>query len=146
MRYALDIRDKSDGRDAARKWFTGAIFQRFVEGGSDESVEGMKCNIEHIVDIIFKHAPAPAPAAASAAADAPAADDDAPTNAAKKSRAPRAGSRQRVGGFCAVGDVATPAAAERAQPEAAEVPPPEDSETASLRQRYTVAPTWTSLG
>ena len=29
----LDIRAKGDGRDANRKWFTGEVLQRFVEGG-----------------------------------------------------------------------------------------------------------------
>ena len=51
---SLDIRAKGDGRDADRKWFTGAIFQRFVEGGSDETVGGLKRNIEKIVDVIFR--------------------------------------------------------------------------------------------
>lgn len=51
---SLDILAKGDGRDADRKWFTGAILQRFVEGGSDESVGGLKRNIQKIVDIILR--------------------------------------------------------------------------------------------
>ena len=137
----LDIRAKSDGRDAARKWFTGGVFQHFVEGGKDATKGGLKRNIEAIVDIIFNKyvastdtptaadatttptdptttdtTPATAPpTAAAAAAAAPA-----PAHVAGKrkaaSAAPRARSRIRVGGFSAVED-AEPRA-ESAEPRA----------------------------
>ena len=107
----LDIRAKGDGRDANRKWFTGAILQRFVEGGRADEGGGLKANIQAIVDIIFKqlpadNTPADVPAAdAPATAPPPAADEPAnnPRPVAVSSKAPRARSRKRVGGFSAVG-------------------------------------------
>ena len=53
----LDVRAKGDGRDANRKWFTGEIFQRFVEGGGESP--GLAENIKAIMDIIYLKAPAP---------------------------------------------------------------------------------------
>ena len=53
----LDVRNKQDGRDANRKWFTGESFQRFVEG--DASSPGLAENIRSIMDIIYLKAPAP---------------------------------------------------------------------------------------
>ena len=142
---ALDIRAKGDGRDAGRKWFTGAIFQRFVEGGQDDNIGGLKRNIENIVDIIFKHHPADAPAIDHAPAAAP---SPAPTDvpAPKPQRAPRARTRKRVGGFCAVDDAeeepddntgtGLPPAPAPAATGTSPTPTPEDLETASLRARY----------
>ena len=103
----LDVRAKSDGRDTSRKWFTGAIFQRFVKGGADENVGGLKRNTERIVDIIFYHHPVSEPEVTPAtepATEPAAARTGAPANAQQKprgnaSRAPRARSYKRGGGF-----------------------------------------------
>ena len=125
----LDIRAKSDGRDAARKWFTGGVFQHFVEGGKDATKGGLKRNIEAIVDIIFNKyvastdtptaadatttptdptttdtTPATAPPTAAAAAAAAAAPAHVAGKRKAASAAPRARSRIRVEGFSAVED------------------------------------------
>lgn len=134
---SLDIRAKGDGRDADRKWFTGAILQRFVEGGSDESVGGLKQNIQKIVDIIFR--------TTTTAPDPDPDPDPAPTPApapAKPKKAPRAGSKKRVGGFSAVEEAeaemapATGIPATTSSTPPPPPPPPDDEETASLRARY----------
>lgn len=65
----LDIRDKNDGRDANRKWFTGEVFQRFVEG--DNLSPGLAENIKATMDIIYLKAPAPAKAPDPADKDVP---------------------------------------------------------------------------
>ena len=57
----LDVRAKGDGRDCNRKWFTGEIFQRFVEGSTDGLSPGLAENITAIMDIIYVKAPAPVP-------------------------------------------------------------------------------------
>jgi hypothetical protein len=106
---ALDIRAKGDGRDADMKWFTGAIFQRLMEGTKLGDEGGLKRNIEAIVDIIFRQLPADAgaPADADAPADtatpasAPASDPQ--SASAPTAKAPRARGRKRRGGFSAVG-------------------------------------------
>ena len=59
----LDVRAKGDGRDCNRKWFSGEVFQRFVEG--DAHSPGLAENIMAIMDIIYLKAPAPAQEAAS---------------------------------------------------------------------------------
>ena len=159
----LDIRAKSDGRDANRKWFTGGVFQHFVEGGKDETKGGLKRNIEAIVDIVFKThvAPTDSPPTNSPPANLapPAATAPAPAKKRKAPAAPRARARMRAGGFSAVpeglpvedtapsADSAEPPAesaescTDSAEPSSAGVPPPraaepEDAETASLRERY----------
>ena len=61
----LDVRAKGDGRDANRKWFTGEVFQRFVEGDMHRggSSPGLAENIKALMDIIYLKAPAaPGPA------------------------------------------------------------------------------------
>ena len=57
----LDVRAKGDGRDCNRKWFTGEIFQRFVEGSTDGLSPGLAENITATMDSIYVKAPAPAP-------------------------------------------------------------------------------------
>ena len=98
----LDIRAKGDGRDANRKWFTGEVFQRFVEG--DSLSPGLAENIKAIMDIIYLKAPAlPAPtsgggdesAAATAAPAAPVA------KANKTAKNGGGGGKKRKGGFTA---------------------------------------------
>ena len=130
---SLDIRAKGDGRDADRKWFAGAILQRFVEGGSDESVGGLIQNIQKIVDIIFR--------TTTTAPDPDPDPDPAPTPApapAKPKKAPRAGSKKRVGGFSAVEEAEAEMAPATGIPAttSSTPPPPDDEETASLRARY----------
>ena len=85
----LDIRDKNDGRDANRKWFTGEVCQRFVEG--DNLSPGLAENIKAIMDIIYLKAPAPAEAPAPAAKDVP----PAPAAPEKNKTARQGGGGQR---------------------------------------------------
>ena len=61
------MRAKGDGRDCNRKWFTGEIFQRFVEGGPAGLSPGLAANIKAIFDIIYVRAPVPEPVDPSAA-------------------------------------------------------------------------------
>jgi hypothetical protein len=115
------VRDKKDGRDANRKWFTGEVFQRFVEG--DALSPGLMCNIKAIMDIIYLKAPAPTPA--------PAGDKTAAGN--KTARNGGGGARKRAGGFTLPTAPAAPAAP--AAPPA--VSPNDDSPIqAKLRERY----------
>ena len=93
----LDIRAKGDGRDANRKWFTGEIFQRFVEG--DSASPGLAENIKAILDIIYLKAPAPVAPAASAAASAAA--PAAPATSNKTAKNGGGGAKKRRGGFTA---------------------------------------------
>ena len=114
----LDVRDKKDGRDANRKWFTGEIFQRFVEG--DAQSPGLSENIKAIMDIIYLKAPAPP--AADAASAAPAGN--------KTSRAGGGGTKKRRGGNSLV-------VAPAATPAMPAVTPADDSALdAKLRDRY----------
>ena len=122
----LDVRDKNDGRDANRKWFTGAMFQHFVEG-DDAGSPGLVKNIEAINAILDGKAPAPAApakvtakvtAATAAKVAVPAAPPAAPATAtpAKNNTTKNGGGGQkkRRGGFSLLAtgpDAETPAVA-----------------------------------
>ena len=126
----LDVRAKGDGREANRKWFTGEIFQRFVEGDLAGRSPGLAENIKAIMDIIYLKAPAPVitPAAAPASN--------------KTARNGGGGGKKRQGGFsmapppaAAAASAAAPAAATAAA--ATDVSPANDSAIeAKLRERY----------
>ena len=124
----LDVRAKGDGRDANRKWFTGEIFQRFVEG--DGHSPGLAANITAIFDIIYVKAPAPvvvAPVVAS---------DNAPASKNTVARNGGGGAKKRKGGDSMFADVpaSTAAPAKDAIPA---VSPADDSvQEAKLRQKY----------
>lgn len=143
---------KKDGRDADRKWFIGAIFQRF-EKGDDDSLKslGLNQNILKIVDIIFKHHPAPtvaddAVAAAVAPEPAPApASATAQKAAMAKKTVPRGGSRRQSAGFTSMDDTTIAASSEPVPPAIPKprpasqsdlTPTREDVEKASLRAQY----------
>ena len=151
----LDIRAKGDGRDANRKWFTGEVLQRFVEG--DGLSPGLAENIKAIMDIIYLKAPAPdPPPAAKAAKAAPAAPDAPHKNLTKLNGG--GGAKKRKGGFTAdassftaaastsTSSAATPAAAPvsastaapvaTAAPMAAVSPADDTGFDAALRVRY----------
>ena len=83
----LDVRAKGDGRDANRKWFTGEIFQRFVEGDAAGLSPGLSENIKALMDIIYLKAPAPPPA------------EPAKPVANKVARQGGGGAKKRRGGF-----------------------------------------------
>ena len=53
----LDVRAKGDGRDANRKWFTGEVFAKFVEGDAADQSPGFVANITAILDIIYVKCP-----------------------------------------------------------------------------------------
>ena len=89
----LDVRAKGDGRDANRKWFTGEIFQRFVEG--DEHSPGLAANITAIFDIIYVKAPAPVVVT------------PAPTSKNAVARNGGGGAKKRKGGHSIAGTVAS---------------------------------------
>ena len=99
----LDVRAKGDGRDANRKWFTGEIFQRFVEG--DGHSPGLAANITAIFDIIYVKAPAPVVVAPRVGTH-----DDAPASNTV-ARNGGGGAKKRKGGHSMLADVAAPAAA-----------------------------------
>ena len=99
----LDVRAKCDGRDANRKWFTGEIFAKFVEGDDSGHCPGLVSNINAILDIIYVKYPAPladpstpaAPAPVTQAKTAPATAK--PTNMTKRNGG--GGAKIRQGGF-----------------------------------------------
>jgi hypothetical protein len=130
----LDVRAKGDGRDCNRKWFTGEIFQRFVEGDAEGNSPGLAENIKAIMDIIYLKAPAPVAAVAAAA---PA---TANPHANKTARNGGGGSKKRAGGFTFVpidGDSGRPGAGAVSAPKPPAVSPADDTPTdAKLRERY----------
>ena len=105
----LDVRDKKDGRDANRKWFSGEVLQRFVEGGG--ASPGLAENIVAIMDIIYVKAPKPVVPDKPDKSDKP----DAPT-VNKTARQGGGGAKKRKGGHSAV---AVPAPANAAPANAA---------------------------
>ena len=153
----LDVRAKGDGRDANRKWFSGEVLQRFVEG--DDLSPGLAQNIKAIMDIIYfkapDHVPDTPPAAAAPAPAAPAAPA-----ANKTAKQGGGGSKKRREGFtaeapaspaaaptsaavpsAAVPSAAVPASSDTAAPAVAApapaVSPADDTATeAALRLRY----------
>ena len=141
VRCPLDVRAKGDGRDANRKWFTGEVFQRFVEG--DSHSPGLAENIKAIMDIIYVKAPAPVPTDSAAAVGN------------KTARNGGGGAKKRQGGYTLPTTAAAAAAPAAAAPAAAapspaapppaapapaapaDVSPADDSPIdAKLRERY----------
>ena len=157
----LDVRAKGDGRDANRKWFTGEVFARFVEGDAAGRSPGLVVNIDAIIDIIYVKCPAPAPAPAPATTAPPAAPPPKPGPVANNTkRSGGGGAKIRRGGFTVAAAVAAsssavpapaptvaPAAARATAPAAtvaaapAAVPAalpanPDSEQDAKLRARY----------
>ena len=100
----LDVRAKSDGRDANRKWFTGEIVAKFVEGDDSDQSPGLVANINAILDILYVKCPAPpaAPTPPSVPAPAPQAK---PANMTKRNGG--GGAKIRTGGFSVAAAPAT---------------------------------------
>ena len=115
----LDVRNKADGRDCNRKWFTGEAFQRFVEGDHADLSPGLAQNITAVMDIIYLKAPAPA-----VEPPTPNAQSNTGNTQNRTARAGGGGTKKRRGGFTA--DIAdgpgspAPAAAAAAAAAAAE--------------------------
>ena len=130
----LDIRAKADGRDANRKWFSGAVFQQFVEG-NDTDNPGWMTNIQEILEIIFVKSPALMDTDAS---NEPTNASNAPTVTRNNtSRNGGGGSRKRKGGFSVV--TVAPAATAIAAPNPAQLAPDENEQLApdaQLRHKY----------
>ena len=162
----LDVRAKGDGRDANRKWFTGEVFAKFVEGDAKDESPGLVANINAIIDIIYVKCPdetkaapsATPPVAAASAAPAPAPAAPA-ANLTKRNGG--GGAKIRRGGFsvaappvaappvaastsapaaapAAAAAAPAPAAAAARAPAAAaaRAPAPESAEDAKLREKY----------
>ena len=101
----LDVRNKNDGRDANKKWFSGADFQKFVEGTGplDDPGPGLPEHIKAIMDIIYFKCPKPEDDATSAAAAAVATKPTAPQPAPPTTNSTKlnggGGNKKRRGGF-----------------------------------------------
>ena len=153
----LDVRNKNDGRDANKKWFSGADFQKFCEGTgpADNPGPGLGEHIKAIMDIIYYKCPAPD---ADADEQLPAAAPPAATPAATPVPMPAVnktalngggGSKKRRGGF-SMAPPPPPATTTTTIPPAAEATPapapkpvpkpaPANTDTplqAKLRERY----------
>ena len=116
------MRAKKDGREANRKWFSGEIFQRFVEGDAAGLSPGLAENIKAIMDIIYLKAPAPPPTAAAAVN--------------KTSRNGGGGGKKRPGGHSIAFTPIAAAAPTPAAPTAGVSPADDSSIEAKLRERY----------
>ena len=150
----LDVRNKNDGRDANKKWFSGADFQKFVEGTGplDNPGPGLAEHIKAIMDIIYYKCPAPepaAPAAAPAERAKPAEPAAPPVAKNNTSLHGGGGSKKRRGGFSVAAppeppqpvtttpSIANSTANSSDVPPKPAVPPPADTPLqAKLRARY----------
>ena len=135
----LDIRAKGDGRDANRKWFSGAVFQQFVEG-NDTNNPGWISNMQEILEIIFVKSPVPAvdaPAQPTCPKSSPAV---APIEMNATKRNGGGGAKKRKGGFSVCNSATAPAGQSQSPDVVRSAPAPapqaESESDGRLRQKY----------